>query len=153
MLHCVDTVKPDHIIHLGDYYEDAETLANLYSHLQVHCVPGNGDFFGSARSAPRTMCYEIDGVRIYMTHGHLQGVKGGLDRLLADAKEKNAQIVTFGHTHEALCFKTNEHMWVLNPGSCRSWSGSAGVIEVADKRVSACYIVKQADLEAMQGQE
>ena len=152
MRYCVDTVKPEHIIHLGDFYEDGKVLAELYPHLRVHQVPGNGDWYGDAKAEPRTMCYDIGGVRIYMTHGHLQGVKGGLERLLREAAEMSAQVVTFGHTHEALCFQTEEGAWVMNPGSCRSWSGSAGIIEITDKKVSACHIVRQAELELMQGQ-
>ena len=152
MRYCVGVVKPEHIIHLGDHYEDATVLAEEYPHLRVHQAPGNCDFFEGIRSAPVVLCYDIGGVRIMMTHGHLHGVKGGLERLLTDAAERGAEIVTFGHTHEALCFQTEEGMWVLNPGSCRSWSGSAGVIEIEDKKVSACYIIKQAELEAMQSQ-
>lgn len=151
MHYCVDAVKPDQIIHLGDHYEDGTVIAEDYPHLRVHQVPGNCDFFSGARSQPPVMCYEIGGVRFYMTHGHLQGVKGGIEKLLADAAEKGAKVVCFGHTHEALCFQT-ERMWVLNPGSCRSWSGSAGVVEIANQKVSACYVIKQAELEAMQSQ-
>ena len=152
MRYCVEAIKPDGIIHLGDFYEDGAALAEWYPHLRVHQVPGNGDWYGDAKSEPRIMCYDIGGVRIYMTHGHLHGVKGGLDRLLLEGQQQSAQVVAFGHTHEALCFQTPEGMWVLNPGSCRSWSGSAGVIEIVEKKVSACYVVKQAELEAMQGQ-
>ena len=150
MRYCIDTVKPEHIIHLGDHYEDATVIAEQYPHLRVHQVPGNCDFYGIYRSQPMVLCYDIAGVRTYMTHGHLHGVKGGLGRLVAEATEKEAQLVAFGHTHEALCYQTESGMWVLNPGSCRSWSGSAGVIEVQEQKISACYIVKQAELELMQ---
>jgi len=150
MRYCIDAVKPAHIIHLGDHYEDGTVIAEEYPHVRIHQVPGNCDFYGQVRSMPPILCYEIGGVRVYMTHGHLHGVKGGIEKLLSQAAEKSAQIVTFGHTHEAQCFQTEEDVWVLNPGSCRSWSGSAGVIEIEDNKVSACYIVKQAELELMQ---
>ena len=150
MRYCIDAVKPEHIIHLGDYYEDATVIAELYPHIRVHQVPGNGDYFSQAKSEPTTICYDIGGVRIFMTHGHLQGVKNGLERLLADERAKSARIVAFGHTHEALCVHTPEDTWILNPGSCRGWGGSAAVIEINDQKVSACYIVKQAELETMQ---
>ena len=152
MRHCIDTVKPDHIIHLGDHYEDGTVIAEEYPHLRVHQVPGNCDFGGAAQSEPPVMCYDIGGVRIFMTHGHMHGVKSGLDRLISAAAEMSAQVITFGHTHEALCFQTETGVWVMNPGSCRSWSGSAGVIEIVDKKVSACYVIKQAELELMQEQ-
>ena len=152
MRYCIETVKPDQIIHLGDHYEDGLVIAEQYPHLRVHQVPGNCDYFGQYRSMPPILCYDIDGVRTYMTHGHMHYVKGSLDRLLVAAGEKNAKVVTFGHTHEALCYQTESGMWVLNPGSCRSWSGSAGIIETEGEKVSACYIVKQAELELMQAQ-
>lgn len=152
MRFCIDTVKPDHIIHLGDHFDDGTVVTELYPHLRVHQVPGNCDFGGAAQTEPPVKCYDIGGVRIYMTHGHMHGVKSSIDRLIRVAAEKAAQIVTFGHTHEALCLKTAEGMWILNPGSCRSWSGSAGIVEINDKKVSACYIVKQAELELMREQ-
>ena len=150
MRDCIDIVKPDQMIHLGDHYDDGLVLAELYPHVRIHQVPGNGDCYGSGRSAPTVMCYDIGGVRFFMTHGHMHGVKSGLERLLSDAREKGAQVVTFGHTHEALCFCAEGDMWVLNPGSCRSTSGSVGVIEIVDKKVSVCHVLKQTDLEAMQ---
>jgi predicted phosphodiesterase len=86
-----------------------------------------------------------------MTHGHLHGVKNGLSRLLTDAHEHNAQAVLFGHTHEALCYREPDGLWVLNPGSCRSEDGSVGVIRIEDGKISACSILKQADLEQWPG--
>lgn len=152
MRFCIDTVRPEHIIHLGDHYDDGAVIAELYPHLRVHQVPGNCDFGGAAQTEPSVKCYDIGGVRIFMTHGHMHGVKSGIERLVGAAAEMSAEVVTFGHTHEALCFQTETGTWVMNPGSCRSWSGSAGVIEIKDKKVSACYIIKQAELELMQGQ-
>ena len=35
MRSCVDAVKPDAIIHLGDYYDDAEALAEDYPNIRI----------------------------------------------------------------------------------------------------------------------
>lgn len=143
MRHCIDKIQPQHIIHLGDYYDDATAIAQLYPHIRVHQVPGNGDMW-AARSASGTMCYTIGGVRFYMTHGHYHGVKSGTDRLIKAARESQAAAVLFGHTHEPVCF-WDEGLLVLNPGSCRSWSGSAGLICVENEQITHCGILYQDD--------
>ena len=51
----------------------------------------------------------------------------------------------FGHTHQPCCIKEGD-MYVLNPGSCAS-GGSAGIIEVENEKISACRIIRQADLD------
>lgn len=148
---CVEAVKPNHIIHLGDHYDDARRLQREYAHICFHCVPGNCDSARGFDTPPQIMCYDIAGVRMYMTHGHLHGVKLDIFRLLADAWEAEAQIVLFGHTHDSLCYQTEDGMWVLNPGSCRSFDGSAALIEADAGKISACRILRQADIEVMQG--
>ena len=37
----IDTVQPDHVIHLGDLMEDAEYTAQVYPTLPIGMVPGN----------------------------------------------------------------------------------------------------------------
>ena len=146
MRYAIDTVKPEHIIHLGDYYEDGTVIAELYPHIRIHQVPGNGDYFGPARSQPATMCYDIGGVRIYMTHGHMHYVKSTPYRLLADGRKYGAAAVLYGHTHEAVCYQEEDGMWVLNPGTCGSFGGSVGLIEVEDGKIVSCRILTQNDL-------
>jgi len=41
-------------------------------------------------------------------------------------------------------------LWVLNPGSCGSWSGTVGLIETENETIIACKILSQADLEEME---
>lgn len=149
MRHCVDVLKPDQIIHLGDHYDDAQMLQEDYPHIRVHMVPGNCDRVRMFSSPPQILCYPVAGAVMYMTHGHIHSVKSDIFRLLADAWEKEAQAALFGHTHEAVCFQTEDGMWVLNPGSCRSFSGSVGLIETEDGKISACRILRQADIDAM----
>ena len=43
MREAVRAVKPDAIVHLGDYYDDARVLAEENPHIPVHMVPGNCD--------------------------------------------------------------------------------------------------------------
>ena len=82
-----------------------------------------------------------------MTHGHRHDVKRRMDRLLQDARASKVQAVLYGHTHVANCYQEPDGLWVLNPGSCGSYSGSAAVMEVLDKKIISCRIIRQEDLE------
>ena len=143
---CIEHVKPEHIIHLGDYFEDGEVIAEEYPHIQVHQVPGNCDSFSGIANGPKVLCYCFCGVKIFMTHGHLHSVKSGLDRLLTDARDEAAQMVLYGHTHQKDCHREADGLYVLNPGSCRGYGGSAGLIEVNNGAVLSCSLLTQDDL-------
>ena len=84
-----------------------------------------------------------------MTHGHMHGVKMGLYRLLKDARDNGVQAVLYGHTHIADCHREEDGLWVLNPGSCGSLGGSAGLIETFGNEIVDCTILRQEDLEEM----
>lgn len=146
---CLKLVQPDQVIHLGDHYEDGTALAEENPHICFHQVPGNCDRFRCPPGLPEILCYDIGGVRFYMTHGHKHNVKYDIGRLLADAHSCGAQAVLYGHTHQAQCDQTDDGMWVLNPGSCGSYGGSVGVIRVEDKRITACHILRQAELDSL----
>ena len=149
MRSCIQAVRPDTVIHLGDHYDDAQVLAQENPHLIVHQVPGNCDQYRCPINTPRNLCYPIGGVRIFMTHGHGHFVKQGIGGLLADARRTQAQVVLYGHTHRAYCSREEDGLWVMNPGSCGAYSGSAGVILIEDGQVRDCRILTQNDLEAM----
>ena len=146
MKRCIQSVKPDTIIHLGDHYDDAEVIAETFPWIRVHHVPGNCDRGRCPMNAHEILCYPIDGVKVYMTHGHRHGVKQSLFSLLADARVNQAQIVLFGHTHSAVCYQEDDGLWVINPGSCGAYSGTAAVVETENNKISACRIIGQADL-------
>ena len=151
MRYCIEFVKPEHVIHLGDHYEDGTVMAEAYPHIRFHQVPGNCDWCRVEPSVVDTLCYSIGGVKLFMTHGHKHRVKSDIHHVIADARNQGAQAVLFGHTHDALCFRAEEDgLWVLNPGACGSWSGSAGIMEIEDGKISACRVVRQADIELMQ---
>ena len=153
MRFCIENIKPTHVIHLGDYYEDGTIMAEEFPHIRFHQVPGNCDRYRMMQPSPEILCYPIGGVKLYMTHGHKHGVKSDIYRLLTDAGERGAQAVLFGHTHSPLCFQTEGGIWVMNPGTCGSWGGSVGLLEIADEKISACRVLRQADIELMQERE
>ncbi len=143
---CVTAVKPDAVIHLGDYYEDGTAIAEEFPEIRFYQVPGNCDRYRCPAFAPETLVETVCGVKLFMTHGHIHRVKTGLGALLRDAKSTGAQAVLFGHTHQAYCAQ-EDGMWVLNPGSCGFYGGSAVVMEVSDHKISDCRIIRQSDMD------
>lgn len=148
MRFAIEKVRPDHVVHLGDHYDDGAAMAQENPHIIFHQVPGNCDRYRCDPYPIETMCYDVGGVRLFMTHGHRHFVKSSLYRLLADARKSGAKAVLFGHTHEALCCQEDD-LWVLNPGTCGTYGGSVGVIEIEDKKIFACRILRQTELEML----
>ena len=148
MRRAIDIIKPDAVIHLGDYYDDGETLAQEYPNTTFHLVPGNCDRYRSYIIRSETLCYDVCGVKLFMTHGHNHHVKSSLYALVRDAAAMGAAAALYGHTHQADCHQENE-LWVLNPGAAGSSGGSVGLIEVNDHKITSCRILRQDDLEEM----
>ena len=148
MRDCVYAVKPDTIVHLGDHYDDAAVLREEYPHIRIYSVPGNCDRVFTLSYAPEVVCCDLDGVRCFMTHGHRHNVKSGTGGLIADAVRSEAKLVLYGHTHIAECREENG-LWILNPGSCRGYGGSAGLVLIEGRKISSCRILRQEDLEML----
>jgi hypothetical protein len=100
------------VIHTGDFYQDALFLADQLG-VEIHAVVGNCD---RCVPGPQEEVLEICDHRIYLTHGHLYGVKQGLLRLDYRAREVRAELVIFGHTHVPQNEEVNGIRY-LNPGS------------------------------------
>ncbi len=146
MRSAIRSVKPDAVVHLGDHFDDGEQMAQEFSHISFHQVAGNCDRYRAPVYAREMLAYQVCGVMLYMTHGHLHNVKMTDYNLLADARAAGAVAVLYGHTHVADCRQEEDGLWVLNPGSCGSFSGSVGLIEVLDNKISTCRILRQADM-------
>ena len=101
----------DLMIHCGDS-ELAETDAAICN---FKSVKGNCDFFGDF---PEQDTHEIDGKKVLVTHGHLYSVKSTLVNLFYKAKEMQADVVCFGHSH-LLGVEMVEDVLFINPGSIR----------------------------------
>lgn len=149
MYSCMDAVKPDAVVHLGDHYDDGLALREDYPAVRFYQVPGNCDRYRCDPRIPEILIERVLGVNLYMTHGHRHQVKLYLAALLRDARACRANAVLYGHTHVADCHQEEDGMWVLNPGSCGYGGGSAGLIEVENGTIMSCRILRQADLEEM----
>lgn len=147
MRECVKALKPDAIIHLGDYYDDGQTIGEDYPHIPLYQVPGNCDRYRCPPFAKEMLIQPVCGVPLYMTHGHLHQVKMTTSFLLRDARASKVAAVLYGHTHIPDCHREEDGLWVLNPGSCGSWGGTAGLIETDNGKIVGCRILERTDLE------
>lgn len=148
MRRCVQAVKPDAVIHLGDYYDDALTIQEEFPGVPLYQVPGNCDRFRCPPGQPEILVQPVCGVNLYMTHGHRHNVKMTLTTLLRDARGSRVDAVLYGHTHQADCRREEDGLWILNPGSCGYFGGTAGLIETKDHGITACRILREEDLPA-----
>ena len=120
---------PDGVVFLGDGLRDIGRLELGRSIL--YDVTGNCDWFScfcNEGNAPTERIFSAEGHTVFMTHGHLYGVKGGYGALLAHAAKVGADIVLSGHTHQPheeyipagtvlgeVC--TERPIYLFNPGS------------------------------------
>lgn len=102
----------DLLLHAGDYGEDGLILGKAHG-IKVKSVVGNCDRYAPG---PAEELMEINGYKIYLTHGHLFGVKYSLEKLKKQAKRLGADIVIYGHTHVPHQEEIEEILF-LNPGS------------------------------------
>ena len=123
--------KPDHILHLGDCVRDAKALEK--HGIPLTCVAGNCDW-GS--DEPTVLTTVFRNTKIYMTPGHLHRVKMQYQLIFYAGLEAEADIILFGHTHQAECF-TKEGVWLMNPGACGP-RGTYGVITLEKGGPECC---------------
>ncbi len=111
--------EPDatHIIHAGDVQQDVDDIESVWPTLPVACVTGNNEYF--VPNIPSDRFFTLAGKSIFLTHGHLYGVKHTLALLTKKAKEVKADICIFGHTHSQF-LELRDGIWFLNPGSTRN---------------------------------
>jgi|LGVE01.1.fsa_nt_gb putative phosphoesterase len=103
----------DLIIHLGDYVRDALYLSNL-TDIPIHSIKGNMDT--KVNDDDEFFIQKVDGYNVFGCHGHQYGVKNDLKMLKDAGKKENADIILFGHTHQA-CVEYDGKTLIMNPGS------------------------------------
>lgn len=106
---------PDLVIFLGDGEKDIDQIQSIYDDLKVIAVRGNCDIFSDL---PAFLDCSIQGVRMFVTHGHLYEVKYDrtLQLLKSEGKKYKADVVLFGHTHEPF-YEKKDGMILMNPGT------------------------------------
>lgn len=131
----------DAIFHLGDFVKDNRYIEENYSG-KIYCVTGNCDILtglaSKERDVPEELLVEINGKKIYATHGHKYRVKQGLTSIYYRGREVNADIVLYGHTHCPHVIKEGK-MVILNPGSVAVPRGGSaptfGIIEAVEGKI------------------
>jgi len=111
----------DYHINAGDMCLDPR----IWERYHIVSIKGNNDF-GS--DLPYVRVLDFEGTRILLTHGHIEHVKFGLDRLKLKAKVNEVQIVVFGHTHERYMM-VDEDILFINPGSLGDYHQSYAIYE------------------------
>lgn len=101
----------DAVVHLGDFYADALALASELK-VPVHAVRGNNDF----EEGPYELILEMEGHRLFLTHGHFFEVPRTLERLKEAALLRDCSVALFGHSHVAL-IERGSGVLLVNPGA------------------------------------
>ncbi|MCE5222022.1 MAG: metallophosphoesterase [Clostridium sp.] len=108
-----ELIKDAHIlIHLGDNIDDVEVLKSGFKG-EVYAVTGNCDY---SAQYPKEAIIEVNGRKIFFTHGDLYGVKNSMNNIYYRGKELDVDVVLFGHTHEQI-IEEEKGIILMNPGS------------------------------------
>ena len=83
------------ILHMGDGVNDLRRIDRKNKGFVA--VKGNCDRYETVEEDEYTVT--LDGIKIFMTHGHRYSAKTTKDLLLAKALTEGAKICCFGHTH------------------------------------------------------
>ncbi|WP_416827570.1 metallophosphoesterase [Ectobacillus polymachus] len=97
----------DVMIHCGDSELSAQDTEGY------EIVRGNCDY---ETSYPNDIVTEVEGIRFFITHGHRYNVKMTLQNVLYKAKESQAQVACFGHSH-IMGAELVDGTLLINPGS------------------------------------
>lgn len=105
----VSALSADAHFHCGD----SELLFENPVLDNMHKIRGNCDFDSKF---PKEVLVSVGGKLILAVHGHEHDVKKSLMRLYSRAKEKDADVVLFGHSH-LYGAEMKDGILFVNPGS------------------------------------
>ena len=137
----------DALLFLGDGLRDFYSLESEPCCFRY--VSGNCDGLSFSSDTPTELMLRLDGVSIFMTHGHGYSVKSGRESLMARGISLGADVILYGHTHvreeryipEGTTVRgvtAEKGTYLFNPGSLGSPVGSEpsfGVIEIRNGQV------------------
>ena len=104
--------RPDLILHLGDNTVDGEKISQKIG-IKTIIVKGNCD---SGKRYSESNLVEVEGKKLFLTHGHMYNVKDSLNQIYYKGLELGADIILFGHTHIPINIK-EDNIIIMNPGS------------------------------------
>ena len=103
--------ESDYIIHLGDTSADGNYIRARFPD-KTFVLNGNCDFPPLGEDE-EILC--IEGVKIFLCHGHRYSVKSTLLRLADKAKKEGCSLALYGHTHSAREDEI-DGVTLINPG-------------------------------------
>ncbi|MBR4081693.1 MAG: metallophosphoesterase [Clostridia bacterium] len=114
---CWKLVGPiDAYIHCGDGGREFARVENLIrardEHALVFSVKGNNDF---GMELPDMQEITLDGVKLFVTHGHHFQVKRTYTPIETEACRRGCAVALFGHTHQP--WVEQRRVLLVNPGS------------------------------------
>jgi len=104
--------EADLVVHAGDLTTEAVLDAFHDEADRLLAVAGNRDDPGVSDRLPAARTFEYGGVRFAMTHAR----RGGTTALSLFGRERDADVVVFGHSHRPTVIETGD-LTLLNPGS------------------------------------
>jgi uncharacterized protein len=139
----------DVLIHCGD----SELMADDDAINGFVTVRGNCDY---EKEFSEDAVVEVADRKIFVTHGHHYNVKSSLMSLGYRAKEVNANIVCFGHSH-LLGFEMVDGILFINPGSIRLPRGrherTYVILEIKDHHIEVkVYDIQKGEIRALRQQ-
>ena len=114
------------VIHLGDGADEADDMKLNFPEKMFLQVRGNCDW-GSM--LPIFGDITLEGKHIFYTHGHNYSVKYGMYQVCATAHDHKADILLFGHTHQAMT-DYEDGLYMMNPGSLNGSQGTYGILDI-----------------------
>jgi len=132
MLRAIEFESPDWVLHLGDNERDCSDIELMFPDIPLRKVRGNCDRLSAGLDIDE---FVLEGKRFLITHGHLFGVKSGKAKIIQAAKDRDIDILLFGHTHIPH-YSLVDELTVVNPGSMHSDGKYYAVLEIENGDVS-----------------
>lgn len=122
----------DYFLCLGDCnggkdFEDAQIY--FKEKLRLLSVCGNCDWYSTE---PAVREITPNGKRVMFCHGHTFKAKYGIEMLAYEAKQRNADVVIFGHTHNPF-HEYRDGLHIFNPGAAQD--GCYGMVDITDSGI------------------
>jgi putative phosphoesterase len=124
LIYIFEEENPEFVIFAGDNSGDAIELSYIEEKVPYHIVRGNCDYFD--HDNVDIMEFSILGKKIFLTHGHLYGVKTGYEKIKFEALKRGVDVVIFGHTH--IPYINEERPILFNPGAVKD--DCYGILEI-----------------------
>ena len=132
------------VFFLGDGLSDADVVRAMDTRRMWIAVSGNCDFYTlfNDRFPEKVDEITLASRKIVITHGDLYDAKWGEDKLIYLAKERDADVILYGHTHRPLSkyldadeISREKPLYLFNPGSISSEGRSFGILTLTDNSV------------------